>query len=169
MNTPTPRATRESLLQLSLHTEVVIHASPERIWRTLTDFASYREWNKSIPQAAGEARAGAWLDVVIQWPGLKSSPYRLEVLDARPNAELRWLGRFGRPGLMDGDHRFLLEPLKDGKTRVIQAERFSGWLVPFFAPWLKKNVLEGFEGMNTALKQRAEGRADGEIAHAETL
>ena len=147
---------RHSLLSLTLHTETVIAADPARIWEILTDFAGYRDWNRSIPHAEGIARAGTVLRVTIRWPGLRPSRYQLEVLAAEPEHELRWLGHFGRTGLMDGDHRFVIEPLGERRCRVIQIEHFAGWLVPLFAPWLKKNVLSGFELMNSALKERAE-------------
>ncbi len=156
MTTANPKILRHSLLRMTLHTEIIIDASPKRIWSVLTDFANYRHWNQSIPNAEGEATTGTVLHVTIQWPGLKTSAYELEVLDAVPERELRWLGHFGKTGLMDGDHRFVIEALADGRSKVVQTEHFSGWLVPFFAPWLKKNVLYGFEQMNIALKNRAE-------------
>lgn len=152
----TSRLLRHSLLRMSLQTEINIDASPKSIWDVLTDFPSYQYWNESIPHAAGEARAGTFLQTVIQWPGLKKSPYELEVLGALPEVELRWLGHFWKNGLMDGDHRFEIKPTAEGPTKVIQSECFSGLLVPFFAPWLRKNVLSGFEQMNIALKRRVE-------------
>lgn len=154
---PATRVLRPSLRHLTLHTEILIDAGPQRVWQVLTDFAGYPAWNASIPQAEGEARAGTRLRVVIQWPGLQAGPYQLQILNATAGRELRWLGHFGRTGLMDGDHRFTLEPSGEGQTKVIQSEHFSGWLVPFFAPWLRKNVRLGFELMNAALKKRVEG------------
>lgn len=156
---PTSRISRQGLFSLSLHTEIVIAASPQAIWQALTDFPAYAAWNPCIPKAAGEARVGSRLDVEIAWPGLKRGPYALQVLHAQPARELRWLGHLGRPGLMDGDHRFVIEPLDSGRSRLIQSERFQGWLVPLMAPWLGRNVLVGFERMNAALKARVEGAA----------
>lgn len=123
----------------------------------LATFSDYQYWNPSILDAQGEARVGTFLRVEIQWPGLRRSPYKLEVLCATPERELRWLGHLGRAGVMDGNHSFVIEPMGERATKVIQAEHFSGWLVPLFAPWLTKNVLRGFEEMNEALKKRAEG------------
>jgi uncharacterized protein YndB with AHSA1/START domain len=34
-----------------LHTEIEIEASPDRVWKTLTDFAAYPDWNPFIVQA----------------------------------------------------------------------------------------------------------------------
>jgi hypothetical protein len=152
----TSQVRRNSMLGMTLHTEIIIEASPKQVWDVLTDFASYGEWNQSIPYAQGVASTGTLLRVTIHWPGLRSSPYVLEVLAAAPDRELRWMGRFGRTGLMDGDHRFVIEPIGVSRCKVTQTEYFYGWLVPFFAPWLRRNVLSGFEQMNAALKNRAE-------------
>jgi hypothetical protein len=74
---------------------------------------------------------------------------------AEPTRELRWLGRLFVPGLADGDHRLALEPLKGGRSRFIQSERFSGLLVGLLRPTLA-TTQRGFEQMNQALKRRAE-------------
>ena len=151
-----PRCTRHSLFRLSLHTEERIDASDADVWAVLTGFDAYPEWNPAIPEVVGEARVGAPLDVIIEWPGLRRNRYRLEVTGVRPLRELRWLGRFGMAGLMDGDHRFVIEACADGGVRLVQAEDFSGLLIPLFAPWLRRNVLRGFEAVNAAVKRRAE-------------
>lgn len=57
---------------------------------------------------------------------------------------------------MDGDHRFIIEPAGENRANIVQTEDFSGLLVPIFAPWLKRNVLDGFNQVNEALKFRAE-------------
>lgn len=152
----TSRALRHGIFRLTLISEIMIVASPKRIWEIITDFPAYGSWNQAIPCAQGKATAGTVLRVVIQWPGLKRSNYELEVLAARPERELRWLGHFAMTGLMDGDHRFLIEAVGIDSTKVTQTEDFSGALIPFFAPWLRDNVLSGFGQMNLALKARAE-------------
>ena len=81
--------------------------------------------------------------------------FKPTVLAAEPGRELRWLGRLLVPGVFDGEHRFRLEPLPDGRTRFIQSERFTGILVALLRKTLDKTQL-GFEQMNGALKQRVE-------------
>ncbi len=153
---PDSRARFAGPLTLILHTETPIAAAAERIWAVLTDFPAYAQWNPCIPRAAGEARTGGRLAVQIHWPGLRPGPYTLTLTAVEPGRELAWLGHMGRPGWMDGDHRFRIEPLGPGRCRLVQTETFRGWLVPLLAPWLRRNVLAGFERMNAALKARAE-------------
>jgi hypothetical protein len=69
--------------------------------------------------------------------------------------ELRWGGGPPLPGLADGDHFFRLVDLGGGRTRVLHGEDFTGLLVPFLKGLLRQ-VAEGFELTNAALKQRVE-------------
>lgn len=80
--------------------------------------------------------------------------FKPRVLAAREAAELRWLGRLILPGIFDGEHLFVLTP-RDGGTRVVQSEKFSGTLVPLFGKVVNGAVAD-FERLNEALKSRAE-------------
>jgi hypothetical protein len=81
---------------------------------------------------------------------------RPEVLAAAPSQELRWVGHTGVPGLFDGEHRFRIEPLAADRVRFVQEERFSGVLAPLVLRFIERSTRQGFEGMNLALKARAE-------------
>jgi hypothetical protein len=61
----------------------------------------------------------------------------------------------GIPGLFDGRHSFTLTPVGQGCTRLVQAEDFSGALIPFTGKLLSKTEA-GFEAMNAALLTRLE-------------
>jgi hypothetical protein len=139
-----------------IHTEVEISASAERVWRMLTDFRTYPEWNPFVRRVAGEARVGARLQVEIQPSNGKKMSFRPTVLVADPNRELRWLGRLWFPGLFDGEHSFSIEPIGEARVRFVQRERFGGLLVPFLWKMLDDHTRRGFEEMNLALKLRAE-------------
>jgi hypothetical protein len=132
-----------------------IGASPERVWDILTDFESYPEWNPFIRRASGDVAPGAKLEVRIEPPGGRAMTFKPTVLEAEPERELRWLGRFLVPGVFDGEHSFHIEPIDDRRVRFVQAERFRGALVPVFGKTLEQ-TRRGFEAMNQALKRRAE-------------
>jgi hypothetical protein len=139
-----------------IHTEIEINAPAEKVWRVLTDFAAYPEWNPFVRRLDGEVSVGARLQVYIQSAGGKGMSFRPTVLDAEPNKELRWLGHLWFPGIFDGEHSFVIEPLGDGRVRFVQRERFKGLLVPFLSKMLDRDTRRGFEEMNRALKLRAE-------------
>ena len=139
-----------------IHTEVEIAASAQRVWQILADLPSYGQWNPLIREASGQLQKGGKLELCISAPGLAQRRVPVELLAVEPARELRWLGRFVMPGLLDGDHSFLLSSLGPERVRVVQQESFSGLCVPFVAPWLMPNMTRGFEAMNAALRQRAE-------------
>lgn len=146
------------MLQHQLRTEIEINAPPDLVWSILTDFACYPMWNPFIRFIRGELEQGARLEVRIQPSGTRGATFRPSVLTADAGRELRWLGHLLFPGIFDGEHRFLIEPVAPGKVRFEQSERFSGILVPIFRGSLDRATKRGFEEMNLALKNRAEAQ-----------
>lgn len=141
---------------MELRTETLIHASPERVWAELMDFAAYPAWNPFIRALSGDVRVGGRLTVHLQPEGGRPMTFRPVVRTLTPGRELVWRGRVGLPGVFDGEHRFALVPLPEGGVRFEHTERFSGLLVPFLHHWLEEGTRRGFEAMNRALKARAE-------------
>jgi hypothetical protein len=132
-----------------------ITASPEAVWNTLTELSAYPEWNPFITEISGNLQAGEQLAVRIEPPGARPMRFSPTVLVSEPNMELRWLGRFLLPHIVDGEHSFVLEPLADGRTRLTQQEHFRGLLVPLIGSTIRKTQT-GFDAMNQALKRRLE-------------
>lgn len=146
-----------SIIAMELYTEIQINASFERIWQILTDFASYPHWNPFIRRASGKLEKGEQLEVYLQPEAAGGMTFRPRVLTAEPGRELRWRGHLLFPGLFDGEHIFIIEPLVAGGVRFIQREIFNGLLVPLFERRLDTETRRGFEDMNQALKLRVEG------------
>jgi hypothetical protein len=144
-----------------LHSEIEIGAPAERVWRLLTDFASYPEWNPFIRSISGQPTTGERLEVRIEPPGGRGMTFKPKVLNAEDNRELRWLGHLLVPGLFDGEHSFAIQMLDEHRVRFVQREAFRGLLVPLFARSLDNNTQRGFEQMNRALKERAEASPAG--------
>lgn len=141
----------------SLRTGIHIDAPPEAVWRILTDFARYPDWNPFIPRAEGPVREGATIEVRIEPPGGRGMTFRPALTRVTPNRELRWLGHLWIPKLFDGEHIFELHPSEAGGTRFVQRENFGGLLVPLVWGSMETSTRRGFEAMNEALKERAEG------------
>jgi hypothetical protein len=135
-----------------LETHIEIAAPPERVWAVLADFPRYPDWNPFIRAIAGTPALGSRLTVTLQPPGAKAMTFHPRVLAAHPPRELRWRGRFLLPGLLDGEHSFVIEPLPGGGVVLHHAERFSGLLRAL----VPAGTRTGFDAMNRALKARAE-------------
>jgi hypothetical protein len=139
-----------------LRAQIDIHATPDRVWEVLTDFAAFPDWNPFITRASGTPRVGERLTNRMQPVGGRAVTLRPTVLEADPGRRLRWLGQLLVPGIMDAEHTFTIEALGDGQVRLVQQERFRGLLVPLLSRSLDRHTLPAFEQMNQALKRRAE-------------
>jgi hypothetical protein len=136
-----------------IETEITIHASPEKIWKILSDFQNYPVWNPFITEIQGSVEEGNQIQVKIEPKDGKAMIFKPVVLSKKENKELKWLGKLLFKGIFDGEHRFELIDNKNGTTRFIQSENFSGVLVPFFN---FDKTIDGFHIMNRKLKELAE-------------
>jgi len=134
-----------------------IEALPEEIWRHLIDFAAYSQWNPLIAGIEGEAIVGSQIKVTLHLDNGKTMVFKPTVKEAVPGESLIWLGRTILPGLLDGAHSFTIEKHGKRASRFIQAEVFSGFLVPLLPRTLLDQSVKGFDMFNEALKERTEG------------
>jgi hypothetical protein len=134
-------------------TEIEIGASPEKVWGVLTDFAKYEEWNPFIIKAAGKAEHGSTIEIHIRTPAGKKRKYGPTITKVEPGRELRWMGK---SWVLNGEHIFVIEPLQEGRVRLVHREAFDGLLTSFFGKSLDTDIKQGLEEMNRALKKRAE-------------
>ena len=122
----------------------------------LTDFDAYPEWNPHM-KIEGTAQVGTKLIVHMGASGGRGTVFKPTVLVATPGVELRWLGRLGFGGIVDGEHFFILEPNADGTTHLTHGERYSGALVALTKPFQNKERNQvGYENFNRVFKQRVE-------------
>ena len=142
-----------------LRSEIEIDAPQERVWRVLTYFGAYPEWNPFIRAIEGDLTPGSRLRVRIEPPGARATTFKPTLLAVAPNRELRWRGRLLLPGVFDGEHRLTLDRAGEARTRFVQSETFRGVLVPLLGRALDSTA-RGFEEMNQALKVRVEAAAD---------
>lgn len=139
----------------TIATEIVIDATPEEVWATLTDLPRYCTWNPFIRQASGEAVPGARLDLTMYSRAGKPRVFHPTVLVVNPAVEFRWKGRFLVRGLFDGEHYLRLSEGPGRTTRLEHGERFRGLLVPFLGKLLADTGRD-FTAMNDALRTRVE-------------
>lgn len=124
------------------------------MWDVLTDFEAYPGWNPFIRNVAGIVYQGEQLTIQMH-TGDRTMTFRPTVLSINPERELRWLGHLLAPGIFDGEHSFVIEPLGKDRVRLVQSEIFKGLLVPFSGSLLD-DTERSFNRMNLALKERVE-------------
>ena len=128
-----------------------IDAPPMAVWAVLTDLGRYPEWNPLFREASGEVAVGSRITLrAVQPANGRLMTVKAKIVAASPGAELRWASAL--PGLMSGEHSFVLTPL-DGGTRLAQTEIYGGLLAATVSVPRTETI---FQAMNDALKQRVE-------------
>lgn len=137
----------------SMRASVEINAPATEVWEVLADLEHYHCWNPFFVRASGSLEPGKDLALTMQPVGKGAQSFSPEVLEVVRGRRIVWRGRLVMPGLFDGKHTLVVEPLGAHRSRFTQDEAFSGMLVPFagFDPYRA-----GWEQMNQALKVRAE-------------
>ena len=138
-----------------LHTEIEIDATPEQVWQVLADRDAYPDWNPFIVSSTGELKVGNTITNVLRDTNGKDMTFSPKLLAVEPGRELRWIGKIGFGGIFDGEHSYRIEPLKGGRSRLIQEEKFNGIAVPFTVGMLNDTIKPQFNAMNEALAKRA--------------
>lgn len=142
-------------LMREILTAVEIRATPERVWKVLTDFGAYPKWNPLFWPEPGEVVTGARIRVRLRLAGGLRSSFIAKVTECQPGHGFAWLGRLAG-GLLEGRHSFVIERLAPGRVRFVQREVFSGPLTPIhmllMGGWLRR----AYARVNEALRARAE-------------
>ena len=142
----------------TIRATILIEAPVDHVWEVLADSESYQDWNPFITSVTGgDLSTGSRPTLRIVPPGRKAMTFRPRIVEASPEAGLRWVGHLVVPGLCDARHELLLADLPGGRTRLSQVETFRGVLVPVLRG-LMEPTRRGFEAMNVAVKARAEAR-----------
>lgn len=141
----------------TIQTEIVIAAPAEKIWRELTAFDRYSEWNPFIVRARGGGQLRDRMEVAIRPPDAGEFKFKNTIIERVENQSLAWLGSFIFKGLFDGTHYFVIEKRPDGSCLFIHGEKFEGVLVKVLSGLLG-GTQKGFVLMNEALKARCEHR-----------
>lgn len=141
--------TIESFSRLSIDTAIDIPASPEVIWNILADTDAYPDWNPYHVRVDGLMKLGEKLAVHVEKPNGTAVTVHPHLMEFEPGKSLVWGG--GPVGIFRGVHRFDLEPVSSGCTRLHHTEVFSGLFISF----AELDAIEpGYVLMNEALRDR---------------
>jgi hypothetical protein len=141
-----------------VHTQIDIEAPVRKVWEIITDLDHYADWNPFVVMGKGPVKEGETVTVRARPDGAPAKTFHPVITKCVPEKELRWLGHFLLPGLVDGEHIHILKPLGENRTLYIHDDEFSGLLVPLVWARLEAVTRKGFEKMNEALKEKAESK-----------
>lgn len=135
----------------SYRASILINASPEKIWKILSDASGYPSWDLSMDHIDGRLALG---ETVTFFTKLSAQSFPVKVTAFEPGKKMVLTG--GLPlGLFKSERTHTLTPSKDGETNFHTEEIFSGLLLPLFG----KNIPDltaNFEGFVAALKKQVE-------------
>ena len=128
--------------------EIIIHASPAKVWQLLTDIDHWPQWQSTVSAAHidGTCERGtdfAWTDGGTQ--------IRARLALVRPNAAVAWTGTAYQAHAI---HVWTLEELPDGSTRVKTTESMDGMLLRMF--FSSQDLSKSLKVFLKALQHRAE-------------
>ncbi len=139
--------------------EVEIAAPPEDVWRVLTDFAAYPDWNPYVLRLEGDLTPGGTVALTIAQDNW-SKPLTVHptIVTLNPPRELAWHGSALITGFQETDHYFRLKPLGANRTRLRHGEEFRGWRASRIDyEEHHRHTRAAFHAMNEALAARVEG------------
>lgn len=124
--------------------EIEVPASVEDVWKLLTDFEAYPEWNSMI-SFKGKPAIGKKVPMKVSILGRKIvTPVKFLRMDREQ--ELAWVG--GMNGLFTGEHYFKLKKINDQRCLLIQGEKFNGLMVSLGWPFLEKTLEKLYQETN---------------------
>lgn len=88
------------------HTRIEIKAPKERVWKALTDFESYSEWNPLVSQITGNISEGGLIKTTIV-PLQKT--FEATLLTFKENKEIVWKGKQVASFFLAGEHYYRLK------------------------------------------------------------
>jgi hypothetical protein len=136
--------------------EIITHhefkdTTPEQVWRILTHFESYSEWNPFIIKANQVNDKS--LVITTQVIDDKPQTFQPTIMQFQPYTELSWTGQVGSKYLLKAEHRFSLK-VTNGNTRLTHSETFSGLISCIINQDKQNKIKKSFENMNAALEER---------------
>lgn len=137
-------------------TEIQIMAPISSVWEVLTDFSHYPEWNPFILAVRGVVQEGASVKYRFEFPPGVRVWATAKILRFEQQVELRWAAHFLTPALFNGEHYFAIEQVSESSVTFRHGETFTGLLVLLALPLLRIYGQQAYQGLNNALKKRAE-------------
>ena len=72
-------------MEKEIKTEILIYASPEKIWSIFTNFDNYPSWNPFIKSIKGEVKVGNKITARIEPPEASGMTFKPKILTLETN------------------------------------------------------------------------------------
>jgi len=132
--------------------KITIRATPERIWKLLTDAPGYSGWNNTVSKIEGRIALGEKVTVHAKINPGRAFPVR--VTQFEPSKKMVWTG--GMPlGLFKGERTYTLTPASNGDVEFSMREEYTGLMAPLIGKSIP-DLQPAFDEFASDLKRAAE-------------
>ncbi|MGE4054688.1 MAG: SRPBCC family protein [Vicinamibacterales bacterium] len=138
-------------------TSLDINAPAGRVWRILTSFDRYREWNPQIPSAAGKPEEGTRITLRLALPGRPAMDLDATIEQVKVDQFLSWRGHLLAPWFFEGYREFAIQEAGPNRVSVTHVEDVHGLFAPLFLLIMGGPIIRSQQALNEALRARAEG------------
>ena len=142
-----------SAVTRNIEESIFIDAPVEQVWKKVTHFHEYPQWNPSIQSISGDCKKGS--NIRIKCTSTSGRKWDLPVLitEVEKNTKLAWKGSAWG---ISGEQSFLLEKVSCSQCKFTITEQFSGWYL--FIVWrlMKPSLATSFTNHCIALKNTCE-------------
>lgn len=132
--------------------QVLIHATPERVWGLLTDIARWPTWNTTVESVEGELALGQEVTVRVKLAPGQAFPVKVATLD--PPSRMVWRGGMPLKFLFKGERSFNLTP-RGRDVEFAMEEVFDGWMAGLITKSIP-DLQPAFDEFASCLKREAE-------------
>lgn len=138
--------------------KVSIQAPREFVWSILIDIPRYGEWNPFTYRVDTTLNIGDPIDLYVRMPVRGDRMQTENVTIVQPPETLAWGMKMGFDWLLKAQRKQVLSTTGPDSCQYQTWDAFSGLLTPVVAKLFGEDILNGFNGVAYALKQRAESR-----------
>ncbi|WP_280265492.1 SRPBCC domain-containing protein [Nocardia wallacei] len=138
---------------------VDIDAPAAVVWKVLTDFAAYGEWNPFVTGCRTTLEPGAPIDMRVRLVGPRAKAQREWIRSHTPGTEFSYAMKPVPLGALHSMRSHTLTPLDAGRCRYASHFELAGWLQPVVTAALGSALRRGFGEMTEAVRGRAERSA----------
>lgn len=135
------------------HTTIKIGKSIEEVWRGLTDFKTYPNWNPLVGELTGNFEEGGSVKAYIIPLG---KSFSAKISSFKKDKELIWQGTLGASFLLKAEHYYKIKSIDEQHTELLHGEYFTGVFSHFIPKFLLQKMENAFTAHNEALKKRIE-------------
>lgn len=140
-----------------------VAAPADTVWRVLTDFPRYPEWNPFVVACRSSLDPGTSITMRVRVLPFVAQPQRETVFEHVPGRSFR----YGVPplplGALASDRSHGVEAVGEDRSHYVSRFELRGWLAPVVEALFGRRLEQGFAAMSAAVKARAEALHAGRV------